>query len=105
MIAMMQRDSRKRNSPMLKALLESKPNVTNKMQHAMNAFNSISRSRKYTGQYSSPLPLTEHDVMDYIRVHGCNSYESDILINIILALDNEFLTLDAARRKAEANRG
>ena len=105
MIAMMQRDKRKRKSPMLKALLESKPHVTARMQQAMNAFNSISRSRKYTGQYSSPLPLTEHDVIEYISVHGCNSYESDILISIILALDNEFLALDAARRKAEANRG
>lgn len=105
MITMMQRDKRKRNSPMLKELLKSKPNVNAKMQMAMNAFNSISRSRKYTGQTSSPLPLTEHDVMSYISIHGCDCYENDILINIILALDNEFLTLDSARKKAEAKRG
>ena len=105
MIEMMQRDKRKRKSPMLKTLLESKPNVTAKMQGAMNAFNSISRSRKYTGQYSSPLPLTEHDVIEHIQLNGCNSYESDIMINIILALDNEYLTIEAAKRKAEAQRG
>ncbi|MDB4352478.1 hypothetical protein OAA60_03495 [Porticoccaceae bacterium] len=105
MIAMMQRDKRKRKSLMLKTLLASKPNVTAKQQQAMNTFNAISRSRKYTGQYASPLPLTEHDVIQHIQLHGCNCFESDIMINIILALDNEFLTLDAARRKAEANRG
>lgn len=105
MIAMMQRDKRKRNSPMLKELLKSKPNVKPRMQQALNAFSSIGRSRKYTGQSSSPLPLTENDVLSYISVHGCNCYESDILINIILALDNEWLTLDSARRTAEAKRG
>ena len=105
MVSMMQRDKRKRNSPMLKELLKSKPNVNAKMQQAMNIFNSISRGRKYTGQSSSPLPLTEHDVMSYISIHGCSSYENDILVNIIIALDNEFLTLDSARRISEAKRG
>ncbi|MBL4795847.1 MAG: hypothetical protein JKY50_00380 [Oleispira sp.] len=102
---MMQRDKRKRKSPMLKELLKSKPNVKPRMQQAMNVFNSISRGRQYTGQTSSPLPLTEHDVMSYISIHGLTCYEGDILINIILALDNEWLTLDSARRKAEAKRG
>lgn len=102
MIEAMQRDKRKRNSPMLKQLLSSKPKINHKMQLAMNTFNTISRSRKYTGQYASPLPLTEQDVIEYIGLHGCNSYESDILINIILALDNEWLTLESARRKSEA---
>ena len=105
MIESMQSDSRKRNSPMLKELLKSKPNITAKMQLAMNSFNTISRARRYTGQYALPLPLTETDVMDYISLHGCTSYESDILINIILALDNEYLTLESAKRKAELNRG
>ena len=105
MIEMMQRDKRKRKSPMLKTLLESKPNITAKMQQAMNSFNSISRSRKYTGKYASPLPLTEHDVMQHIKLNGCNSYEPDIMISIILALDNEFLTIEAVKRKAEAQRG
>lgn len=101
----MQRDRRKRNSPMLKQLLRSKPSVTDKMQLAMNSFNTISRARRYTGQCASPLPLTEQDVIEHIILHGCNSYEPDILINIILALDNEWLKLETARRKAEANRG
>jgi len=105
MIAMMQRDKRKRKSPMLKALLESKPSVTAKMQQAMNAFNSISRGRGYTGQYATALPLTEKDVISHISIHGSTCYESDILVNIILALDNEWLTLEAARKKAEAKRG
>jgi hypothetical protein len=105
MIQAMQRDKRKRNSPMLKELLKSKPSVNAKMQIAMNAFNTISRSRKYTGQYASPLPLTESDVMEHVNLHGCSGYESDIMINIILALDNEWLTLESARRKAEASRG
>ena len=104
MIQMMQKDKRKRNSPMLKQLLASKPKLNHKMQIAMNAFNAISRGRRYTGQYASPLPLTEYDVIDYIKLHGCNSYESDILVSIILAVDNEWLTLEAAKRKAEANR-
>lgn len=105
MIAMMMRDKRKRNSPMLKQLLKSKPNVNAKQQQAMNAFNSISRGRRYTGQAATPLPLTESDVIEYVSVHGITCYESDILTNIILALDNEYLTLEAARRKAEASRG
>lgn len=90
---------------MLKELLKSKPNVNAKMQQAMNAFNSICRCRQYTGQYSSPLPLTEHDVINYISVHGSNCYESDILMSIILALDNDWLKIDSARRIAEAKRG
>lgn len=104
MIKMMERDKRKRNSPMFKELMKGRPNITPKMQIAMNAFNAISRGRRYTGQYASPLPLTEYDVIDYIKLHGCNSYESDILVSIILAVDNEWLTLEAAKRKAEANR-
>jgi len=102
MITAMQKDRRKRNSPMLKQLLESKPSVTNKMQLAMNSFNTISRSRRYTGQMASPLPLTEQDVIEHISIHGCKSYEPDIIIDIILALDNEWLTIETARRKAEA---
>ena len=101
MIEAMQRDSRKRNSPMLKELLKSKPKVNAKMQQCMNSFNTISRGRRYTGQYASPLPLTEADVIEHISLHGCTSYESDIMINIILAIDNEWLTLESARRKAE----
>jgi len=87
---------------MLKELLKSKPRVTAKMQQAMNVFNSVSRGRKYAGQYVSALPLTEFDIMQYINIHGSSAYEPDILINIILALDNEWLTLEAARRKAES---
>jgi hypothetical protein len=102
MLEMMSRDKRKRNSPMFKALLKDKPSITPKMQMALNAFNSISRSRKYTGQYASPLPLTEHDVIENINLNGCCSYEPDIMISIILALDNEFLTIEAAKRKSEA---
>ena len=90
---------------MLKQLLSSQPSVTDKMQLAMNSFNTILRARRYTGQCDSPLPLTEQDVIDHIILHGCNSYEPDILTNIILALDNEWLKLEKARRKAEANRG
>lgn len=102
MIENMQRDPRKRKSPMLKELLKSKPRMNVKMQLAMNSFNSVARNRRYTGQTASPLPLTERDVIDYIELHGCNTYEPDIMINIILALDNEWLTIEAARRKAEA---
>ena len=89
---------------MLKELLNSKPKMNAKLQMTLNAFHTISRSRKYTGQYSSPLPLTEHDVLSFIDLHGCEMFESDILVNIILALDNEHLKLEAAHRKAEANR-
>lgn len=105
MIEMMQRDPRKRKSPMLKELLKSKPRMNVKMQLAMNSFNSIARNRKYTGQTALPLPLNERDVIEHIKLHGCNTYEPDILINIILSLDNEWLTLETARRKAEANNG
>lgn len=105
MVEAMQKDRRKRNSPMLKQLLESKPRLNTKMQLAMNSFNSIGRSRKYTGQSALPLPLTESDVIEHIKLYGCNSYEADILINIILALDNEWLKLETARRKSEANNG
>lgn len=54
---------------------------------------------------ASPLPLTDADVVEHINVHGCNSYEPDILINIILALDNKYLELESERRKREAKNG
>lgn len=90
---------------MLKELIKSKPKVNARMRQAMNIFNTVSRNRKYAGQYAAPLPLTEIDVVSHIDLHGNECFESDILINIILALDNEYLKLESAKRKAEANRG
>lgn len=103
MIEQLQRDPRKRKSPMLKQLIEARPNLTPKMNMALSAFNSISRRRGYAGQYATPLPISEDDVISYINTHGCDCYESDILINIIITLDNEWLKLDAERRKRESN--
>ena len=51
---------------------------------------------------ASPLPLNENDVVQYLSLHGCNAYEVDIMISIVLALDNEYLTAETERRKREA---
>lgn len=51
---------------------------------------------------ASPLPLTENDIVQYLSLHGCNAYEVDIMISIVLALDNEYLTAETERRKREA---
>ena len=105
MITQLQQDPRRRKGKLITELLKSKPRVNNKMRQALNAFNSVSRKRRYTGQMASPLPLTDADVVEHINVHGCNSYEPDILINIILALDNKYLELESERRKREAKNG
>lgn len=90
---------------MLTHLRKAKPKVTPKQQEALNIFNTVSRNRRYTGQMASPLPLTENDIVQYLDLHGCNCYERDIIINIVLALDNEWLSLESARRKREAKNG
>ena len=102
MIKMMERDKRKRNSPMFKELMKGRPDITPKMQRALEVFNVLCRGRKYVGQYASPLPLTESSIIKYIETHGVTCYEADILVSIILSLDNSYLEAEAARRKLEA---
>ena len=98
---MMERDPRKKKSPLYKQLSASKPKMTPELREVLNAYHTISRGRKYAGQYASPCPLTEKDVLEYISLHGACGYESDILINIVLNLDNHYLELDAKRRKKD----
>lgn len=88
----------------MKALEKLKPNLTLKQQEAQGIFNAVSRNRMYVGQLASPLPIRESDIIDYINLHGCACYESDILIDIIMALDNDYLAAENERRKREANK-
>lgn len=101
MIEQLQKDPRKRNSPILKNLIAGKPRLNGKMQEALKAFNTIGRVRNYVGQTASPCPLSECDILKYIELHGVTCYEPDIFLEIILSLDNEWLKIDAERRKRE----
>ena len=101
MIEQLQKDPRKKNSPILKQLLLGRPKLNYKMQLALNAFNVISRSRNYVGQMASPCPLSECDIIKYIELHGVTCYEPDIFMEIIISLDNEWLRIEADRRKRE----